>query len=59
VKQTNKNRTDMIKFKTEFECATRQDAINILREIINQLEGGYSCGYLYGADSKSKIIKKR
>lgn len=34
----------MIKFETEFECATTQDAIYALQEIINQLEGGYHCG---------------
>lgn len=40
----------MIKFETEFECATTQDAIYALQEIISQLEGGYSCGHLNGAD---------
>ena len=34
----------MIKFETEFECATRQDAIYALQEIMNQLEDGYYCG---------------
>lgn len=40
----------MIKFETEFECATTQDAIYALQEIMNQLEDGYSCGHLNGAD---------
>ena len=40
----------MIKFETEFECATTQDAIYALQEIMNQLEDGYSCGHLCGAD---------
>ena len=40
----------MIKFECDFECQTNQDAIYALQEIISQLEGGYSCGHLYGAD---------
>ena len=40
----------MIKFETQFECATTQDAIYTLQEIMSQLEGGYSCGHLCGAD---------
>lgn len=40
----------MIKFEIEFECATTQDAIYALQEIMNQLEDGYSCGYLCSAD---------
>ena len=40
----------MITFETQFECATTQDAIYTLQEIMNQLEDGYSCGHLCGAD---------
>ena len=40
----------MIKFETEFECATTQDAIYALQEIMNRLEDGYSYGHLCGAD---------
>lgn len=48
----------MIKFETEFECATTQDAIYALQEIISQLEGGYSCGHLYGADGSWSCTEK-
>lgn len=40
----------MVRFEINFECCTRQDAIYTLQEIMSQLEGGYSCGYLCGAD---------
>ena len=40
----------MIKFECEFECKTEQEVIYALQEIMSQLEGGYSCGHLYGAD---------
>lgn len=40
----------MITFEAQFECATTQDAIYTLQEIMNQLEDGYSCGHLCGAD---------
>lgn len=40
----------MIKFEAQFKCATTQDAIYALQEIMKQLEEGYSCGYLNGAE---------
>ena len=40
----------MIKFECEFECQTEQEVIYALQEIMSQLEGGYSCGHLCGAD---------
>lgn len=40
----------MVRFETNFECCTRQDAIYTLQEIISQLENDYSCGYLCSAD---------
>lgn len=40
----------MVRFETNFECCTKQDAIFALQEIISQLENDYSCGYLCSAD---------
>ena len=40
----------MIKFECEFECQTEQEVIYALQEIMSQLGGGDSCGYLCGAD---------
>lgn len=40
----------MVKFETNFECATIQDAIYALEEIMEQMEDGYSCGHLNNAN---------
>ena len=36
----------MKRFEAEFECKTREDAIDALKEIIGRIEMGYDCGNL-------------
>ena len=40
----------MINFECKFECATRQDAICALQEVIERIEEDYLCGLLYSAE---------
>lgn len=40
----------MVQFECSFEVATREDAINVLQEMISHIYGGYYCGFFSYTD---------